>query len=132
KQKSKLRIKLMQVRMEYSILGFIIITSHGVYQLIEYINESISIPIIGIIAYAIMIPLFITSFKIIRKKMTPKNWLNLQKLAYLVYIGLFIHLIINAEMPNLAIYIIGFIIYVVLKVLYESKKHRTKKKTHAI
>jgi len=124
KHKSKLRIKLMSVRMEYSIVGFILITPHAIYQLFEYINGTINIPIIGIIGYAIMIPLFITSFKMIRKKMTYNNWKNLQKLAYIVYLGLSIHLILNSSFPNLAIYIIGFAVYGILKLKYELTKKK--------
>ncbi|MEC9485865.1 MAG: hypothetical protein UMR38_08400 [Candidatus Izemoplasma sp.] len=129
KHKSTLRIKLMKVRMEYSILGFIAITPHALYQLIKYLNGDITIPILGIIAYSIMIPLFITSFRVIRKKMTYQNWKTLQRFAYIVYIGLSIHLLLNSALPNLAVYIIEFAGYFTLKVIYELKRYqRTKNK----
>ncbi|MCF7925886.1 MAG: hypothetical protein K9L26_05065 [Candidatus Izimaplasma sp.] len=132
KHKSKLRITLMKVRMEYSILGFIAITPHALYQLLKYINGDIAIPILGIIAYAIMIPLFITSFRVIRKKMTYQNWKTLQRFAYIVYIGLSIHLILNSALPNFAVYIIEFAGYFILKVMYEVKRYqRTKSKQFA-
>ena len=128
KDKSKLRIALMKVRMEYSILGFIAVTPHAIYQFLRFLDTEISIPILGIIAFVIMIPLFITSFKIIRKKMSYKAWKNLQLLAYLVYIALFVHLILQARMPNLVIYIVEFAVYLVLKIYYEIKKCQKKSK----
>ncbi len=132
KPKGNANEKLMQgkmkysIRMEYSIIGFILISPHAVYQLLEYFDGNVSIPIFGIIAYVIMIPLFITSFQIIREKMTEKSWKNLQRLAYIVYLGLFIHLIIFAKMPNLVVYVIMFVVYFVFKFKYEYNKLKQK------
>jgi DMSO/TMAO reductase YedYZ heme-binding membrane subunit len=132
KPKEKPNTNLMQgkmkysIRMEYSIIGFILITPHAIYQLLEYFNGNVSTPIFGIIAYIIMIPLFITSFQSIRDKMTPESWKKLQKLAYIVYFGLFIHLILSSSMPNLAVYIVLFVLYFVLKFKYEYNKLKQK------
>lgn len=120
--KSKLRISFAKVRKEYSIIGFIVVTPHALRYLLEFLNGEISIPLFGIIAYAIMIPLFITSFTKIRKKMSRKNWKLLQRFAYLSYLGLLIHLILNyTEKINLVIYIIMFALYIVLKTIYTMK-----------
>lgn len=124
--KHKLRIAIMKVRMEYSIIGFLLISPHAMYYFIEYLTGEIAIPILGIIAYGIMIPLFITSFKIVRKKMTPSGWKSLQRFAYIVYIGLFVHLILQAEMPNLAVYILLFGFYIPAKLYYELKQYQRK------
>lgn len=127
KDKSKMRIALVKVRMEYSIIGFIIISSHSLKYLIDYFNSNISIPIYGIIVYVIFIPLFITSFKIVRKKFSFKAWKKLQSFAYIAYLILFVHLIIQSEMPNTVVYIIIFIIYLGLKIKYEAIKFKKKK-----
>lgn len=108
--------RLMSLRTEYSILGFITITPHALYNLALIIAGDISPTLFGIIAYIIMIPLFITSFISIRKKMKPKHWKNLQRFAYLVYLLLFIHLVIHFSLPiNRILYIILLIIYASLK-----------------
>ena len=127
KNKSKLRIALFSVRKEYSILGFIIISPHALNNFIKYVMGDISIPIFGIIAYSIMIPLFITSFTIVRKKFKYTAWKNLQRFAYISYILLFVHLMVNSESPNKIVYIILFVFYGVLKAIYEIKKYTSKK-----
>jgi DMSO/TMAO reductase YedYZ heme-binding membrane subunit len=125
KEKSRLRISLFQLRKEYSILGFIAITPHALFYFIEYLNGVRSLPIYGVIAYSIMIPLFITSFHLIRKKFQYKTWKNIQRFSYIVYVTLLIHLLVNSttiEIQNTILYIILFSIYFVLKTIYEMKK----------
>jgi len=128
KDKSKLRIKLSGLRREYSIIGFILITPHATKYLLEWLQGDISLPLWGVLGYGIMIPLFITSFYKIRKKMSRYAWVALQKLAYLSYIALFIHLIVTADMPNLGIYLVLFVGYFILKIRYEIVKYIRKKK----
>lgn len=128
KDKSKLRVKLFGLRREYSIIGFILITPHATKYLLEWLEGEIAFPIWGILGYGIMLPLFITSFYKVRKKMSRYAWVALQKLAYVAYIALFIHLITTAEMPNLAVYLVLFIGYFILKIHYEILKYFRKKK----
>ncbi len=123
--KTKFRKALMSVRKEYSIIGFIVATPHAIHYLIEYLNGEISIPIFGIIAYVIMIPLFITSFVFVRKRMSNKSWKNLQRFAYITYTLLAIHLILNfSQKINLIIYIAIFFVYLVYKTINVLKKIR--------
>lgn len=127
KNKSKLQKKLLSVRREYSIIGFIFITPHGLKYFVEFLQNSRQIEWFGLIPYIIMTPLFITSFMIIRKKMTYQNWKNLQRFAYIAYILIFIHLIIVAKTPNLIVYIVLFVPYIVFKLYKEIKLYNTKK-----
>lgn len=127
KDKSKLRIALMSVRREYSIIGFIVVTPHALYELIRFFTGAIDLPLFGIIGYVIMVPLFITSFMSIRKKFSYKNWKNLQRFAYFAYLGLFIHLIINSTNPNTIVYIVLFGSYLGLKLIYTYKHYQLKK-----
>jgi DMSO/TMAO reductase YedYZ heme-binding membrane subunit len=123
--KSKGKIALMSVRKEYSILGFIIATPHALHYFIEYLNGEISIPIFGIIAYVIMIPLFITSFRTVRKRMSNRSWRNLQRFAYLTYTALIIHLILNFTLIiNIIVYGCIFSVYIVYKFLKVLKLHQ--------
>ena len=54
------------------------ITPHALKYLFEAIQGKIALPIFGIIAFVLMIPLFITSFPSIRKKMSFKTWKLIQ------------------------------------------------------
>ncbi|MCF7923649.1 MAG: ferric reductase-like transmembrane domain-containing protein [Candidatus Izimaplasma sp.] len=119
---------LMTTRTELSIIGFIVITPHAIYYLIEIIKGTQSITYFAIAAYLIMIPLFITSFITIRKKMSNKTWKNLQKLAYIVYLLLFIHIIIHYSLPlNRIFYILILIIYIGFKGYKIVNNYKTKK-----
>jgi DMSO/TMAO reductase YedYZ heme-binding membrane subunit len=126
KDHSRLRKKLMGIRREYSIIGFILITPHGLKYLIEFLQGDIRFEWLGVIPYVIMIPLFITSFMIVRRKFTLQLWKKIQQFAYIVYILIFVHLIIVAEMPNLAVYIVLFVPYIILKVLKEIKSYKLR------
>lgn len=131
-KKSKLRIELSKIRKEYSIIGFIIVTPHAVKYLIQYIYGEINIPLYGIIVFVLMIPLFITSFSFIRKKFKYTTWKKLQSFSYLVYIGLFIHLINisdTIERINFVLYLILFITYFVMKITYEIKRRIQNEKS---
>ncbi len=132
-KKSKLRIELSKVRKEYSIIGFILITPHATKYLINFFTGLIDIPIFGIIAYVIMIPLFITSFTYFRKKFSYKSWKKIQSAAYIVYIILFIHLLFVSDTiakMNLILYIVLFFIYFTTKIYYEIKSRHKKNLTN--
>ena len=128
KDKTKLKIKLASVRREYSILGFIFISTHGIRYYLDFFGDSPAIErLAGVLAFVIMIPLFITSFMKIRKKMSRKAWVKLQSLAYVVYVLIFIHLLLMASMPNFLVYLVLFVPYFVLKLIKEIKKSKSKK-----
>jgi len=127
KKGSKIKKSLMGVRREYSILGFITILPHATKYLLEWFNGEIEFPIYGVIGFVLMIPLFITSFQSIRKRMTPKSWKKLQSVAYVIYLLLFVHLILNyTEKVNLVLYLVLFLGYIVMKIIFEIKKIKDK------
>jgi DMSO/TMAO reductase YedYZ heme-binding membrane subunit len=127
KKGSKLQKNLMGLRREFSILGFITILPHATKYLLEWLNGDIKFPIFGVIGFVLMIPLFITSFQSIRKHMTQKSWKRLQSVAYVIYILLFIHLIINyTEKINLILYLVLFVSYFIMKITFEIKKLKEK------
>lgn len=130
-KKCKLRIQFSKVRKEFSIIGFILVTPHGLKYLLQFLNGEIDIPIYGIIVFILMIPLFITSFGFFRKKFTYSNWKKLQSLSYLIYLGLFIHMINvsdTIEKINFILYIVLFTTYFILKITFEIKRRKSNEK----
>ena len=122
----------MGVRREYSIIGFIFLLPHAIGFLeffLEYADLFANIvPVIGLLAFILAIPLFITSFMFIRKQFKYKQWKFIHKLAYPFYVLLFIHLaLINND--RLLLYIIVFGLYFILK-YYDT--HKTTKKPSKI
>ncbi len=116
--KWKLTKKLKAVRGMYSILGFVLLIAHPLNYAAEVLGGLREIPIFGVAAFVIMIPLFITSYIVIRKRMSPKAWAKLQQWAYLSYAFILIHLIVNGTTPqNKIVAFILFIVYGGLKTL---------------
>jgi len=92
--------------------------AHPLYYAPEVLAMTRDIPWFGLASFVVMIPLFITSYLVIRMKMKPKSWKNLQRFAYLSYALTLIHLIVNAStIQNRMIAIALFIPYVVLKLI---------------
>lgn len=113
----KLTKKLRSVRAPYSILGFVLLMSHPLNYVAEVLSKQRDIPYFGVAAFLIMIPLFITSYMTIRKKMKAQSWVKLQRWAYPVYALMLIHLVVNASSPqNRIVAILLFVPYVGLKV----------------
>lgn len=122
--KWKITIRLKAIRAVYSILGFVLLIVHPLNYASEVLTQTRSIPWYGLIAFVIMIPLFITSYISVRKKMKPQTWKNLQKFAYLSYGLILVHLIIQASSPqNRVVVILLFIGYGILKFIRETQKH---------
>ncbi len=123
-KQTKISKRLRSVRKEYSIFGFIFLTPHFIQYLLMFIDGTYDWEWYGVIAAIIMVPLFITSFKMFKSKMDIKKWKKLQKLAYLVYLLIFLHLILVAEPQESLVYIIIFASYSFLKLknyLYDYK-----------
>jgi len=127
RKKSTLYVSLMSIRREYSIIGFILLSTHAFRYLVEFLIGDRGFEWFGVIPFVIMIPLFITSFMKIRKMMSVKTWNKLQQLAYIVYILIFVHLLLVAENLNRIIYIVLFVPYFILKVIKEYKLYKEKK-----
>ena len=124
-KKKALYKRLYSIRAELSIIGFIILTPHSIFYLIDKFIYSGTFELIGLITYIIMVPLFITSFKKIRSKFQFYNWKKIQNFAYIAYLLLFVHLIISASLQiNLVVYIILFVPYIVYKPIHYFKHEK--------
>ncbi|CEP80398.1 ferric reductase-like transmembrane domain-containing protein [Paraclostridium sordellii] len=137
--------KLLKIRAESAILACILLVPHGVMYLVRFINKLllhkpittlyIIYLIIGLIAFIIMIPLFITSLKKFRSKMTYKEWKKLQRWAYPFYLLAYIHIILallnskKIDVMSISIYTVAFGVYFILKLiktLNENKRQKLK------
>ncbi len=129
-EKSEIKKRLMGVRAEYAILGTIFSIVHGLKFLVFSIDFYFfwEAPInfyIGIIAIIICLPLFITSFMWIRKKLKGKTWKKLHQLSYLFYLLIALHLILITN-QRMWYYIAIFSIYFILKGITIYQKIHTK------
>lgn len=128
KKKSYLSIKLASIRKEYSILGFIFLLPHATTYVIELFGDFTQLDhLIGLAAFTVMIPLFYTSFSVIRKKYKFPAWKKLHRWSYLAYALIFVHLMFVAEDRNLIFYIIIFVPYLGMKLWKEYQIYRNKK-----
>ncbi len=89
KKKSKPKITLMKVRREMAIIGFLTLIPHATLLIVTALS---ALNPTGTLALLIMIPLFVTSFPKIRKKMHPLKWRKLHHWAYAAYAMIFLHL----------------------------------------
>lgn len=119
KRNSKINKKLRSVRKIFSIMGFIFIIPHGVMYMKDIVDgdlEASKITLLGLITVGVMLPLFIISFKFIKKRMSIKKWVYYQKYSYIAYFTLFLHLVlINNSNALLYIGIFGFYFALKLK-----------------
>ncbi len=138
-QGSALAKKFMPVRAQLSILGGILAIGHGIalgQSFIKRLNFTAEF-VISLLLLLVMAPLFVTSFTFIRKKMNPKSWKKLQRLAYLFYLLTFIH-ILAFEMPkalrgvkgyalNVFVYFVVFVSYLfcrIFRAVYKNAKEK--------
>ncbi|HHD2752963.1 TPA: ferric reductase-like transmembrane domain-containing protein [Clostridium perfringens] len=129
--------KLLRVRAEMAILASILILPHFIVYTYKFLinlfngktlsGSYIAFVIIGILAFVIMIPLFITSFKKVRVSMSSSKWKSLQRWAYPFYFLIYAHIIIillnkrEINWNTVGTYTVIFLGYFVLK-LVNSKK----------
>lgn len=136
--------KLMSIRGELSIIGCLSVICHNIIFGVVYFpalvqhpelmtTRNIAASIVTIILLVIMLPLFITSFKCVRKKMNAKSWKNLQRLAYPFFILIYVHVMIlftadvEGNMTGIILYTLIFALYIVLRLRkYFMKKSKKR------
>ena len=112
---SKIKKKLSSVRREYAIIGFIFLTPHAYLNIYNSITNVMPLELLGLLAYLLMIPLFITSFKLIRINIPTSSWLKLHRFSYLVYFLMLLYIIRISEPRIAVLYTIIYGVYSVLK-----------------
>jgi DMSO/TMAO reductase YedYZ heme-binding membrane subunit len=117
------RFKITQLMIKYrgllSIIGFILVTPHALLHLFEFLN---GINLFGIAAYALMVPLTLISFQVVRREIKPKDWNTILKASYIIYTLLFLHVLWVAPYEDKLLYIVILTLYINNKLLLEFKK----------
>lgn len=141
---NKLSRKLMSVRGEISIMGSLIVLNHTVVFGVHYFPMLFTNPaamptrqmiaaIVTLILLAMLIPLLITSFKSVRRKMNGKTWKNIQRMAYPFFIGIYVHIMVlysadvKSHMTEIIVYTVIYACYVILRLRKAALKSRKAK-----
>lgn len=124
--------KLMKVRGEISIIGCFSALCHNVIFGVVYFTMLFKEPgimstrtliasVLTIVLLALMLPLLITSFKSVRRKMKASSWKKVQRLAYPFFILIYVHVMvlftadINKNLVSIIAYTAIYGLYVVLR-----------------
>ena len=134
---SKLMKAVMPIRGELSIIASILTLGHNISFGLTYFRLLFTQPdclpvnqllaaICSLVMLCIMLPLFITSFKCVRKKMKGSSWKKLQRLAYGFYALIYIHVLlltlpgaqkgIGSHLLTVVVYSVVFLTYGALRV----------------
>lgn len=100
---SKFMRTVMPIRGELSIIACILTLGHNIAFGRTYFAalftgsplrwNYLAAAICSLIMLCIMLPLFITSFKCVRRKMKPRSWKRLQRFAYGFYALMYLHIL---------------------------------------
>ena len=141
--------KLMPIRGELSITAAILTLSHVVTYGIQYVSDIVRdrtgtgdafrdfviTVAVCLVMVLIMVPLTVMSFKTIRRKMNAKTWKRIQRLAYVFYGLIFVHVMVlfvpkaqngkDGYFLNVIVYSAVFIGYAAMRI---RKAYLVKKK----
>lgn len=140
--------RLMPIRAELSIMASLLVLGHNIAYGRTYFvrlftdtskmsTAQMLAAICSLIMIAIMLPLIITSFKTVRKKMKPKSWKKLQRSAYVFYGLIYVHtmlLYVPMVQAGRSAYIVNVIVYSLIFISYAGmriRKELLKKKRGA-
>ncbi len=118
-ENGKLRRKLVTVRAEYAIIGFILLLPHGIIYLV-YVIEDVGFfnaPFhfyFGVLSLLVATPLAIISFPKIRKWISYKKWKTIQRFSYLFFALVALHLIL-LQNSRMWLYIALFMTYTLFR-----------------
>lgn len=137
---------LMSLRGELSIIASILTLGHIVAYGITYLSRLFTAPskmqpvvltatIFSVVMVVVLMPLFITSFKKIRRKMNPLKWKKLQRFAYGFYFLVYLHVVLfnitaalrgsERSIINVSVYSAVFLWYLICRILkYRSTKNK--------
>jgi DMSO/TMAO reductase YedYZ heme-binding membrane subunit len=122
---------LFRIRAELSIFASILTFGHNVIYGWSYFPQLFTNPgtmraeyvaasVVTLVLLVLLIPLFITSFPSVRRKMDARKWKNLQRLAYPFYLLIYVHVLI-LFIPRLNMggnYMVGVVAYTIIYVSY--------------
>ncbi len=119
--------RLISVRTELSIIGSVLIGAHVVVYTVGFIRNPMLEPLelmllcTALLSYALVLPLWATSYITVRRRIRPDHWKRLQRLAYVVYFlmflhGFLIHAFISGSLLDLCAYFAVFGMYLALRI----------------
>ncbi|MGM9607665.1 MAG: FMN-binding protein [Oscillospiraceae bacterium] len=129
---------LMPIRGELSILACILTLAHNISYGRTYFRflfaqpgrlpvNQLAAAVCSLVLMVIMLPLFVTSFPAVRKKMNARSWKRLQRLAYGFYALLCVHIMLlsipsaldgrGGYALNVLVYSVVFLGYAVCRVM---------------
>lgn len=125
--------KLRRNRGELSIIACLLTLGHNIlYGTVHFVKlftdpfgmepRLFIAAIISLILIVIMLPLMVTSFKSVRKRLSADLWKRIQKWAYVFYGLLYVHVMVlflpyfNVQLLNIIVYTAVFGSYLVIKV----------------
>jgi len=119
--KGVIRKRLAMVRAEYAIIATILLLPHALGYIEIYLDEvfpelATLSQIIGVIAFVLIVPLFVTSFQFIRKKMSYKTWKTLHKAGYVIYGLIWVHLLL-LQNERFYLYLVIGVLYIATRVI---------------
>lgn len=132
---------LMGVRGQLSILACLFTLGHNfIYGKKHFVRlftdpwsmkpQTLVAAILSIVMIALMLPLMVTSFQGVRRRMSPRSWKGLQRLAYpffgLIYVHIMVLFLPNWEKkaPDIVVYTALFTLYLVLR-LAKARRSRS-------
>ena len=142
--KSAFRRAVMPIRGQLSIMASLLTLGHNIAFGRRYFamlfTQAASLRLNVLLAACcslamilIMLPLFVTSFVKVRRRLPPKRWKRLQRLAYVFYALMFIHvLLLNTTsaregkwtaLLNVALYGLIFLVYASMRLCRAAQKH---------
>ncbi|MFM9414389.1 hypothetical protein ACKQTC_08415 [Peptococcus simiae] len=127
-----LRKNIMRARGELSILGGVVLLPHLFHYVIDTLlhldrfkaMEGMAfwtftmMVLLGLYAGAIFIPLWVTSFPRVRKKLKGKRWKNIQRHAYLFYAFVYLHVMLAYALHPEPTYAFASCLYTLLFAAY--------------
>ena len=134
-ESSPLRARLMPIRRQLSILGCIFALGHLAFYGVSYVprlgsalngNLGFSLALAALLVLLMAI-LLVTSFQVVKRRMSAARWKGVQRLAYPFYLLTYVHLLLMlapsalhggvAATTSVAVYSIVFAAYVVLRLV---------------
>lgn len=135
--------KLMEVRGELSILACTLTLGHNIIYGMKHFVALFTNPwemkpnvliaaILSLIMIAVMIPLMVTSFKAVRGKMQASGWKRLQRLAYVFFALIYVHVMVlfvpkaDKKLVDIVIYTAIFALYLLLRLMKAAKRRNRR------
>lgn len=122
---STIKKRLRNVRKEYAIIAMIMLIPHSLLNIYDFFLGYNYLEIFGLMSMFFVLLLGITSFNTVKQSIKTSSWLRIHRLAYVLYLLLYLHILEVCTFDSLIAYTIIFGAYLFMK-LYNYKFHKYK------